>query len=110
MNHILLTYRRIGIGVGTPSRIIDLVDAGRIRALLELTCLLFLQENVLTVTGALSLEKLERVILDASHIDKKKQGIFDMRETQKPLMQLLNTDVIKRRYGGNPGEISLLLY
>lgn len=78
---------RMGIGVGTPTRIIDLLDA-----------------------GALSSQKLERIVLDCSHIDQKKRGIFDMKETQQPLMQLLNRDEIKNRYGKEQGGIDLLFY
>ncbi|KAL2037910.1 hypothetical protein N7G274_009385 [Stereocaulon virgatum] len=78
---------RIGIGVGTPSRIIDLLDA-----------------------GALMSSKLERVVIDSSHIDQKKRGIFDMRETQRPLMLLLNRPELKTRYGGSCGNLEVLMY
>ncbi|MCJ1427426.1 hypothetical protein MMC29_005329 [Sticta canariensis] len=78
---------RIGIGAGTPSRILDLFNA-----------------------GALCFEKLERVVIDCSHIDVKKRCIFDMRETQKPLMQLLNQDGLKTRYGGSSDQINLLFF
>ncbi|CAD6592940.1 MAG: hypothetical protein ASARMPRED_006854 [Alectoria sarmentosa] len=72
---------RIGIGVGTPSRIIDLLDS-----------------------GSLSSSSLERVVVDCSHIDQKKRGIFDMRETQEPLMELLNRSELKSRYGNGSGK------
>lgn len=78
---------RMGIGVGTPSRIIDLFDS-----------------------GALSSSSLERVVVDCSHIDQKKRGIFDMRETQQPLMALLNQSELKNRYGSGSGKVRLLLY
>lgn len=70
------------------------------------------KRSILTSTGALSLEKLERVIVDGSHIDQKKRGIFDMRETQQPLMQLLNRPVLKNRYaiGTNEGDVQLIIY
>ncbi|KAL8641536.1 MAG: hypothetical protein Q9226_008620, partial [Calogaya cf. arnoldii] len=66
---------RINIGIGTPTRIIDL-----------------LKER------ALRLEDLERVIIDTSFLDRKKRSIFDMKETQQPLMQLLNMEELKPRY------------
>lgn len=78
---------RIGFGVGTPSRIIDLLE-----------------------TGALSLSDLEQVVVDCSHIDQKKRGIFDMRETLQPLMALLNKSELKSRYGNGSGKVRLLLY
>ena len=67
-------------------------------------------EQVLIILGALSSEKLERVVVDSSYIDRKKRGIFDMRETQRSLINLLNRDNIKSRYGANKDGITLLLY
>ncbi|KAI9716086.1 MAG: hypothetical protein M1812_005513 [Candelaria pacifica] len=78
---------RMGIAVGTPTRLIDLLTE-----------------------GALSIEKLERVVIDCSHIDQKKRGILDMRETQLPLVQLLSRDNISRRYGTSDEGIRLLFY
>lgn len=78
---------RMGIGVGTPTRIIDLLDA-----------------------DALSCQKLERIVVDCSHIDQKKRGIFDMKETQQPLMRLLNREQLKNRYGKEQDGIDLLFY
>lgn len=60
--------------------------------------------------GALSSNKLERIIVDCSHIDQKKRGIFDMKETQQPLMALLNRENMKSRYGEERDGIDLLLY
>ena len=65
---------------------------------------------LLTEPEALSSSKLERVVIDSSHIDQKKRGIFDMRETQQPLMLLLNRPELKTRYGGSSGTIKLLMY
>ena len=67
-------------------------------------------EQVLIILGALSSENLERVVVDCSYIDRKKRGIFDMRETQRSLIDLLNRDDIKSRYGVNKDGITLLLY
>ena len=65
---------------------------------------------MLIPVGALSSAFLERVVVDCSHIDQKKRGIFDMRETQQPLMVLLNQPELKSRYGNGSGKIRLLLY
>ncbi|KAK4543461.1 hypothetical protein LTR36_005604 [Oleoguttula mirabilis] len=78
---------RMGIGVGTPQRIIDLLD-----------------------DGALSATRLERIVIDASHIDQKKRGILDMKETQMPLVQLLARKDLKERYGSGEGKVELLYY
>lgn len=65
---------------------------------------------ILMVLGTLSLEHLERIVIDASYIDQKKRGIFDMKETQAPLMQLLNRDGLKERYGSTLDRVDLLIY
>lgn len=67
---------RMGIGVGTPQRIIDLLNHGALKA-----------------------DKLERIIVDASHIDMKKRGILDMQDTQPQLVKLLSRSDLKERYG-----------
>ncbi|WPH01617.1 Protein CMS1 [Acrodontium crateriforme] len=72
---------RINIGVGTPQRIIDLLD-----------------------NGALKISSLERIVIDASHIDQKKRGILDMKETQAPLVQLLSREDLKEKYGREEGK------
>jgi len=66
--------------------------------------------NMLKYPGALSSSRIERVIVDGSYIDQKKRGIFDMRETQQPLMHLLNRSELKDRYGTGSGEIQLIVY
>ena len=66
--------------------------------------------TLLIFIGALTFDKLERVILDTSHIDQKKRGMFDMRETQQPLMQLLNVKDIRDRYSRDDGEVRLLFF
>ncbi|KAK3310746.1 U3-containing 90S pre-ribosomal complex subunit-domain containing protein [Chaetomium strumarium] len=72
-----LQKTRTGIAVGTPQRLIDLIE-----------------------NDALCLENLRRVIVDASHIDQKKRGIADMRETMMPLARLLCRSDLKERYTG----------
>ena len=150
---------RMGIGVGTPARIMGLLDAGTLLSLLMVHCV-FLSLDSLIYVGALSSSKLERVLVyvfserefpfpdhswsletclrsvrsadksqdsqirleqailtpkslssDCSHIDQKKRGILDMRETQQPLMLLLNRHELKKCYGvSSGGEVQLILY
>ena len=78
---------RINIGVGTPQRIHDLLDE-----------------------GALSVKHLKRIVVDASHVDQKKRGILDMRETQIPLVRLLSRPKFKERYEAEKDEFQLLFY
>jgi len=94
---------RMNIGVGTPQRVIDLLDDGKSRT----------NESVLVAnqrTGALSSAALERIVIDASHIDQKKRGILDMKETQAPLVQLLARKEFQDRYSATEGRIQLLFF
>lgn len=56
------------------------------------------------------MDKLERIVVDMSHVDQKKRGILDMKETQKPLIDLLNRDELKPRFGSESEAIQLLLF
>jgi protein CMS1 len=60
--------------------------------------------------GALIVDRLERIVVDASHIDVKKRGIFDMKETQVPLMTWLGRKEFKERYAAEKDGIQLLFY
>ncbi|KAK4145298.1 U3-containing 90S pre-ribosomal complex subunit-domain containing protein [Dichotomopilus funicola] len=83
-----LKKSRTGIAVGTPQRLIDLIE-----------------------NDALSLENLNRIVVDASHIDQKKRGIVDMRETMMPLAKLLCRAALKTRYeDGVENHIDLMFY
>ncbi len=61
-------------------------------------------------TGALSSTYLERILVDASHIDQKKRGILDMKETQIPLVQLLTRKELKGRYSESDAKVELLFF
>ncbi|KAL2149892.1 hypothetical protein VTH82DRAFT_7568 [Thermothelomyces myriococcoides] len=84
-----LQKNRTGIAVGTPQRLTDLIEH-----------------------GALSIKDLRRIVVDASHIDQKKRGIADMRETMLPLAKLLCRKDLKERYEDeDPNRhIDLLFY
>lgn len=49
--------------------------------------------------GALKLDGVAAIVLDMSVVNEKQQGIFDIRETQKDVLDLLNEPVIKARLG-----------
>lgn len=53
---------------------------------------------------------LERIVVDASHIDQKKRGILDMKETVVPLAQLLSRPDLKARYGSGEGDAIELVF
>ncbi|KAG0650236.1 cms1 [Hyphodiscus hymeniophilus] len=82
-----LQSRRTGIAVGTPTRLMDLM-----------------------VNGALNTDRLERIVVDASHIDLKKRGILEMKETQVPLIAWLGQKQLSKRYGAEKDGIQLLFY
>ncbi|CAK7245268.1 MAG: Protein cms1 [Sporothrix thermara] len=93
-----LEGHRTGLAVGTPARLIDLLEQ-----------------------GALSVAHLRRIVVDASHIDQKKRGVLDMQDTTLPVVRFLSRPEFKARYGGNeddgdekpkdgPKPISILFY
>ncbi len=67
-------------------------------------------DTLIYLPGALRLEALERVVIDCSFLDRKERNIFDMKETQRPLMQLLNKDSFKLRYTTTESPIKLIFY
>ncbi|KAK5998876.1 Protein CMS1 [Cladobotryum mycophilum] len=83
----LLKNKKTGIGVGTPARLAELID-----------------------NGALSLDKLQRLVVDASHIDQKKRGVLDMKDTMMQLARFLSRKEFKDRYVDEKKPLSLLFY
>ena len=65
----------INIAVGTPGRIVGLVEA----------------------EDALRLEKLRYLIIDANYIDSKKRTIFDIPETVRDTFAILIHPEIRKR-------------
>ncbi|KAL5906511.1 Protein cms1 [Pyricularia oryzae] len=76
-----------GVAVGTPVRLMDLLD-----------------------NGALSTKSLRRIVVDASHIDQKKRGVMDMRETAIPLARWLARPEFKERYVDDDNRLDLIFY
>ncbi|EGR49845.1 uncharacterized protein TRIREDRAFT_59248 [Trichoderma reesei QM6a] len=83
----LLQNKKIGIGVGTPARLMELID-----------------------NGSLKLDKLQRLVVDASHIDQKKRGVMDMKDTMMPLARFLARKEFKDRYADEKKPLALLFY
>jgi len=96
--------RRIVIGVGTPGRVLALIREGMpIRP----HCRDATLTDFASCEGALKLDDLHAVVLDMSTINEKQQGIFDIRETHKDVLGLLNEPVMKIRLGD---KTKLLVY
>jgi protein CMS1 len=53
---------------------------------------------------------LKRIVVDGSHIDQKKRGIFDMKEMYFPLLKLLTRPEFRERYGSKEQELKVLVY
>lgn len=77
-----LRNSRTGIAVGTPQRLEDLMD-----------------------DGALNISRLNRIIIDASHIDIKKRGVLEMKETQIALMKWLARKEFRDRFAGGESDV-----
>ena len=54
------------------------------------------------------MDYLKRIVIDASHIDQKKRGIFEIKETEKGVMDLLCSDQLKKRLLA--GDTKILFY
>ena len=67
-------------------------------------------EPLTATIGALVINELENIVIDASYIDQKKRGVLEMRETHIPLVQWLNRKEFKDRLGQAIGGIDLLFY
>ena len=98
----------MGIGVGTPVRLADLLDAGKFHT--KCRDISALSDPAVAITGALKLDNLKNIVIDGSHIDQKKRGIFDMKETFRPMLQLLNREEIRARYGKQEEKIQILVF
>lgn len=60
--------------------------------------------------GALSVDNLKRIVVDASHIDQKKRGVMDMKETMVPLAKWLARKEFKERYTDSDNQVELMFY
>lgn len=56
------------------------------------------------------MQHLKRIVIDASHIDQKKRGIMDMKDTMLPLAQWLSRKEFKDRYAAERNPIELLFF
>ncbi|KAJ6115017.1 Protein CMS1 [Penicillium sp. IBT 16267x] len=82
-----LQRAQMGIGIGTPARVSDLVES-----------------------GDLKLNELQRIVIDGSHIDQKQRGIFDMKDTHFPLLKLLTRPELRERYAAKKNKTQILIF
>ncbi|KKA31197.1 hypothetical protein TD95_000822 [Thielaviopsis punctulata] len=82
-----LAKQRVGMGVGTPARLAELIE-----------------------NGALKMDKLQRIVVDASYIDQKKRGIMDMKDTMMPLASFLTRKELQERYLEDDKHVDLIFY
>jgi protein CMS1 len=78
---------KISFGVGTPARLNDLLNA-----------------------EAMSLRGLKRIVIDGSYLDEKKRTIFTMTDLFSPVIDLINREDIKSRYGDHEDSIQILVF
>jgi protein CMS1 len=53
---------------------------------------------------------LKRIVVDASHIDQKKRGVMDMKETMMPLASWLARKEFKDKYTAEESPVELMFY
>ncbi|KAK5347406.1 Protein cms1 [Exophiala xenobiotica] len=78
---------KVGIAVGTPTRVKDLIDA-----------------------DAMKTSDIRRIVVDGSYKDEKKRSIFEMEELFRPLLALLNMEQIRKRYGAEEDKVEILVF
>lgn len=49
-------------------------------------------------------------MVDASHIDQKKRGILDMKDTLIPLVNVLTRKEFRARFGDTKDPLELMFY
>jgi protein CMS1 len=86
-NAAYMQRTKVGIAIGTPARLKDLID-----------------QDAFRTSG------IRRIVVDGSYRDEKKRTIFEMAELFRPLIGLLNTQSIRQRYGSQDDKVDLLVY
>lgn len=71
---------------------------------------LLMNSRLISCIGALSVEHLKRIVIDASHIDQKKRGVMDMKDTMMPLAKWLTREEFKERYSNPDKSLDLLFF
>lgn len=69
-----LAKTRVGVAVGTPARIKDLVEA-----------------------GALKMSEVKRLVFDLSYLDEKRRGLLDMKDVLEAVLGLIRVEEVRKR-------------
>lgn len=88
---------RIGFGVGTPGRILHLIKEGQWSFRYQEKE--YAEANDGGCADVLKVSHLKHIVVDASRVDKKNFGVFDIRETQGSIMDILGQRGVKERLG-----------
>ena len=67
-------------------------------------------QRLIRTAGALSVKNLKRIVVDASHIDQKKRGVMDMKDTMIPLAKWLSRTEFKDRFTADEDQVELMFY
>lgn len=51
-----------------------------------------------------------QVVVDASHVDQKKRGVMDSKDTMMPLARFLAKEQFKERYVDKKNALALFFY
>jgi protein CMS1 len=78
---------KIGIAVGTPTRLKELIE-----------------------NEAISVSALQRIVIDGSYQNDKNYTIFEMGESFKPMLQLLNLESMKARLADSSDNLQIMVY
>jgi protein CMS1 len=78
---------KIGIAVGTPTRLKELIE-----------------------NEAISVTALQRIVIDGSYQNDKKYTIFEMAESFKPMLQMLNLENLKARLADGGDKLQIMVY
>jgi protein CMS1 len=78
---------KVGIAVGTPLRLKELVENDAIKA-----------------------GSVQRIVIDASYQNEKKCTIFDMADSFKPMLELLNIETVRSRLLNDNDRFQVLVF
>ncbi|KIW79139.1 hypothetical protein Z517_08979 [Fonsecaea pedrosoi CBS 271.37] len=87
MNIKFLQSNKVGIAIGTPERLNQLLEA-----------------------GALKTHGLQRIVVDGSHHDEKRSNIFTIGQIFRPMVAFLNDDNIRQRYGAEQNKVDIIVF
>ncbi|OAG39325.1 hypothetical protein AYO21_06529 [Fonsecaea monophora] len=87
MNIKFLQSNKVGIAIGTPERLNQLLEA-----------------------EALKTQGLQRIVVDGSYHDEKRSNIFTIGQIFRPMVAFLNDDNIRQRYGAEQNKVDIIVF